>query len=107
MKVGRDEKRRQKVRRLPPSSLLLFSVSRPAGTDVPHCKQTTQIIKAPLDQRQDAKQNEMFESCRASFASRFSLLVARLDLRLLDRDAALISTDAKDLKVSFGISHHG
>lgn len=68
MKVGRDEKRRQKVRRLPPSSLLLFSVSRPAGNDAPRCKQTTQIIKAPLDQRQDAKQNEMFESCRASFA---------------------------------------
>lgn len=30
-----------------------------------------------------------------------------LGVRPFDRDAALIWTDAKDLKVSFGISHHG
>lgn len=69
MKVGRDEKRRQKVRRLPPSSLFLFSVSRPVWIEVPHGKQTTQTIKTPLYQRQGSEQNEMFESCPAGFAS--------------------------------------
>lgn len=95
--MGRDAKRSDASH--PPRVFPFLSPDR-RGSTFPHGQQTTRVIKAPL------YQSKMRRPSPAAPVL-LLLLVTRPDLRLPDRDAALISTDAKDLKVSFGITHHG
>lgn len=111
MKVGRrDERWDEKLKVSDSYSPRLFSFLSPAQCRSKFCtinKLTRSLKHRRLSETKIKAKWNVWSPAVLLLVSPSHHWPCPPNVRLSDRDAGLISTDAKDLKVSFSISHHG